>query len=209
MCGFEARHKMTKLNSMRHNLSEVTELIRDRRSISPDRFSNRRVHREIVELALTNATWAPTHGMTQPWRFKAFVGDGMKQVGPQLAMWYKACAGDAYSQSKYDNLQRRGENVTAMVSIGMVPDATGRISIQDERMAVACAVQNIYLTCTAHGVGGFWSTPDFLQMPEVKAFMGLPLEGELLGLFYMGYPADSWPQSHRKPLEYVTEWVDA
>ena len=61
--------------TMRHNLSETTELLRDRRSISPERYSSRKVHKEIVEQVLTNATWAPTHGMTQPWRFKAYVGE--------------------------------------------------------------------------------------------------------------------------------------
>ena len=41
---------------MRHNLSETTELLRDLRSISPERYSSRTVHKEIVEQVLTNAT---------------------------------------------------------------------------------------------------------------------------------------------------------
>lgn len=193
---------------MRHNLSEVTDLIRDRRSLSPEKFSGRKVHREIVELALTNATWAPTHGMTQPWRFTAYVGEGMQAIGPKLSHWYKVASGDAFSASKFEKLERRGERVSAMVVIGMVPDATGRIGKQDEMLAVACAVQNMYLTCTAHGIGGFWSTPPFIHLDEVREFAGLPANGQVLGFFYMGYPEESWPVSHRKPLEYVTQWVD-
>ena len=192
---------------MRHNLSETTELLRDRRSISPERYSTRKVHKEIVEQVLTNATWAPTHGMTQPWRFKAYVGEGMKRIGPKLAEWYAQHAGEQASASKVAKLEARGEEVTALVVLGLEPDPNGRISIEDERMAVACAAQNMYLTCTAHGIGGFWSTPKFLQLPEVKAFVGLPENGEVLGIFYMGYPEDgAWPKSHRKPLEYVTDW---
>ena len=193
--------------TMRHNLSETTELLRDRRSISPERYSPRKVHKEIVEQVLTNATWAPTHGMTQPWRFKAYVGEGMKRIGPKLAEWYAQHAGEQASPSKVAKLEARGERVTALVVLGLEPDPNGRISIEDERMAVACAAQNMYLTCTAHGIGGFWSTPKFLQLPEVKAFVGLPDDGEVLGIFYMGYPEDgAWPRSHRKPLEYVTDW---
>lgn len=193
---------------MRHNLSETTALIRDRRSISPERFSSRKVHREIVELALTNATWAPTHGMTQPWRFRAYVGDGMRQIGPQLAEWYRAEAGPNFSESKHAKLVARGNAVSALVVIAVVPDPNGRISWQDEQMAVACAVQNMYLTCTAHGIGGFWSTPSFIKRSEVKVFTGLPEEAEVLGFFYMGYPeGGEWPKSHRKPLEYVAEWI--
>jgi nitroreductase len=193
---------------MRHNLSEVTDLIRDRRSLSPEKFSERKVHREIVELALTNATWAPTHGMTQPWRFTAYVNEGMQAIGPKLASWYKTAAGEAFSPTKFEKLDRRGKRVSALVVIGMVPDPAGRISEQDEMLAVACAVQNMYLTCTAHGIGGFWSTPSMIHLDEVRAFAGLPEDGRVLGFFYMGYPEEGWPKSHRKPLEYVTQWVD-
>lgn len=193
-------------DGMRHNLSEVTDLIRDRRSISPDKYSTRKVHREIVELILTNATWAPNHGMTQPWRFTAFVGEGMNDIGPKLSQWYQQAAGGEFSQTKFEKLQRRGELVTALVVVGMVPDPNGRIAIEDERCAVACAVQNMYLTCTAHGIGGFWSTPKFMKLDEVRSFAGLPENGEVMGFFYLGYPADEWPKSHRKPLEYVTTW---
>ena len=193
---------------MRHNLSEVTDLIRDRRSLSPEKFSERKVHSEIVELALTNATWAPTHGMTQPWRFTAYVNEGMQAIGPKLASWYKTAAGEAFSPTKFEKLDRRGKRVSALVVIGMVPDPAGRISEQDEMLAVACAVQNMYLTCTAHGIGGFWSTPSMIHLDEVRAFAGLPEDGRVLGFFYMGYPEEGWPKSHRKPLEYVTQWVD-
>lgn len=198
-----------KREPMRHNLSEITAVIRDRRSIQPEQFSTRAVHREIVELVLANATWAPTHGMTQPWRFTAYHGAGMAVIGPQLAQWYRAATPEEkFSPSTFDKLVARGERCTALVAVGMVPDPNGRIRELEEIEAVACAVQNMYLTCTAHGVGGFWSTPGWMYRDEVKAFVGLPPEGKLLGLFYMGYPAGEWPQGHRKPLEYVTTWVE-
>jgi nitroreductase len=53
---------------MKFSLSEITELIRTRRTIYPKDYSDRVVQKEIVERVLTNGTWAPTHGMTQPWR---------------------------------------------------------------------------------------------------------------------------------------------
>lgn len=191
---------------MRHNLSDITALMRDRRSISPEQFSSRRVHKEQIELMLTNATWAPTHGMTQPWRFTVYVGDGMKAIGPKLSEWYQTYAGDKFSQKKFDTLKQRGERVTAMITIGMEPDPNGRIKALEEIEAVACAVQNLHLTATAYGIGGFWSSPGFIYQPEVRDYVGLSERGQLLGLFYLGYPAGDWPISHRKPLEYVTTW---
>jgi len=37
----------------------------------------------------------------------------------------------------------------------------------------------------------------------------LPADGSAMGLFYIGYPAVEWPQSHRRPLETVTTWLSA
>lgn len=193
---------------MRHNLSDTNELIRDRRTIAPEKYSSRKVHREVVEEVLRNGTWAPTHGMTQPWRFKVYMGDGLKSIMGQMPLWYKNFVSEEkFSQKKYDKLVARGEKCSVVVAITMERDPNGRIPEIEEVEAIACAVQNMYLTCTAHGIGGFWSTPKFLQLPEVKAFVGLPQNGEVLGIFYMGYPEDgAWPKSHRKPLEYVTDW---
>ena len=36
--------------------------------------------------------------------------------------------------------------------------------------------------------------------PEVKEALGLPEEGTVMGLFYVGYPEGDWPKSHRMPL---------
>ncbi len=102
---------------MRHILSEPTSLLRDRRSVQPEKMSTRPVHREILELALTNATWAPSHGMTQPWRFGVFVGEGARQVGPKLAQWYAAHAGESASPRKVAQLEERGARLQALVVV--------------------------------------------------------------------------------------------
>ena len=95
---------------MRHNLSDTNELIRDRRTIAPEKYSSRRVHREVVEEVLRNGTWAPTHGMTQPWRFKVFIGDGVKRIAEQMPNWYKNFVSEEkFSQKKFDKLEARGE----------------------------------------------------------------------------------------------------
>ena len=56
-------------------------------------------------------------------------------------------------------------------------------------------------------IGALYSTPGFIYSEEVAEFLGLE-EAKCLGLFYMGYPEGEWPKSHRKPLEYVTAWIE-
>ena len=194
---------------MRHNLSDTNELIRDRRTIGPEKYSSRKVHREVVEEILRNGTWAPTHGMTQPWRFKVFIGEGVDRIGQKLPVWYKNFVSEEkFSQKKYDKLQSRGGRCSVIIAVTMVPDPNGRIPEVEEIEAIACAVQNMYLTCTAHGIGAKYSTPGYLYTEEVREFLNLEEGGKVLGLFYLGYPEGEWPKSHRKPLEYVTDWID-
>jgi nitroreductase len=76
----------------------------------------------------------------------------------------------------------------------------------EEIEAVACAVQNMHLTCTAYGLGGFWSTPKAVYAPEMNQLLEIGENDKCLGLFYIGYPAIEWPKAHRKPIEYVTTW---
>lgn len=194
--------------SMKYNLSEINAVIRDRRSIKPESFSSRKVHREIVENVLTNATWAPTHGMTQPWRFKVFMDGGLKQLAEFLPEIYKAKTPEqSFSARKYETLGKRPLHVSVIVAVCMERDPNRKIAEIEEIEAVACAVQNMYLTCTAYGIGGFWSSPGFIYTPEMNTFLGLGEEDKCLGLFYMGYPSEEWPKSHRKPLEFVTQWI--
>ena len=77
----------------------------------------------------------------------------------------------------------------------------------EEIEAVACAIQNLHLSCTAYGLGGFWSTPKVIYSEEMTSFLGLSSRDKCLGIFYVGYPDIEWPQAHRRPLEYNTTWI--
>ena len=194
---------------MRHNLSDVSALIKDRRSFAPETFSSRRVHRDVVEEVLRAGTWAATHGMTQPWRFTVFQGEGLNVLREGLPQWYISHVGaEGVSERKLDKLRHRLDTCNCVIGIGMVPDVNERISLQDEEWAVAGAVQNMHLMCTAYGLGAKWTTPKFMTLPEVKATLGLPKQGKVMGLMYVGYPDQPWPESHRWPLEFVTRWKD-
>jgi len=194
---------------MKYNLSEVTEVIRNRRSVYPESYTSRVVHPEIVEDVLNNAIWAPTHGMVQPWRFMVFTGEGVKRAGKELERIYQEVVQeDKWSQRKLDKLKARSESISVLVFICMTPDGNTTIPEIENVSAVACAVQNMYLTCTAYGLGRYWSSPKYVYSTEMNDFLGLEDEDKCLGMFYMGYPEGEWPKSHRKPLEYVAEWFD-
>ncbi len=194
---------------MKYNLSEITEVIKNRRSVYPEAYTDRKVHREIVEDVLNNAIWAPTHGMIQPWRFKVFIGEGVKRAGKELERIYKeVLPEEKWSERKLQKLRDRTNSISVLVFICMTPDGNEHIPEIENVSAVACAVQNMYLTCTAYGLGSYWSSPSYVYSEQMNSFLGLNEADKCLGMFFMGYPEGEWPKSHRKPLEYVSEWFE-
>jgi nitroreductase len=194
---------------MKYNLSEITEVIRQRRSLTPEQFSTRKVHKEQVELMLNNAIWAPTHGLTQPWRFKVFMGESREKLSEILpALYQKFTPEETFKQAKFDKMKQRPLLASVVIAVCMERDKSEKIAEIEEVEAVACAVQNLQLTATAYGIGAFWATPKVIYSKEMNEFLKLGEKDKCLGLIYLGYPADEWPKAHRKPLEYVTEWME-
>ena len=194
---------------MRYNLSEINELIRNRRTIFPEQFSERKVHREQIEVMLNNAQWAPTHGNTQPWRFHVFMEDGLSTLSQFLGSTYlKLTPENQQNDVKLGKLIRRPLLASAVIAVSMKRQDEEKIMEIEEIEAVACAIQNMHLTCTAYGIGGFWSTPKLIYSSEMNEFLNLGDKDKCLGLFYVGYPAIEWPtMTHRKPIEYNTKWI--
>lgn len=193
---------------MKYNLSEITDIIKDRRTIYPEQFSERKVHREQLEKIINNAIWAPTHGNTQPWRFKVFTDSARERLSDFLSKWYvDNTSEENFNTAKFTKLRERPLMTSAVIAVCMSRQEEERIPEIEEIEAVACAIQNMHLTCTAYGLGAFWSSPKSIYTKEMNEFLGLGEKDKCLALFYIGYPAIEWPKTHRKPIEYVTEWI--
>jgi nitroreductase len=196
---------------MKYNLSEITAVIKDRRTIFPELFSDRKIHREQVETILNNAIWAPTHGLTQPWSFRVFMGEGLNVLSEFLATTYtKLTPPESFNEHKFNKLKTRPLLAGAVIAVSLRRNPASKISELEETEAVACAIQNMYLTCTAWGLGAFWSTPGVIYKAEMNAFLETGEKDKCLALFYIGYPKEGieWPKSHRRPIEYYTTWVE-
>jgi len=195
---------------MKYNLSEVTEVIRNRRTIYPEMYSARKIHKEIIEDLLNNAIWAPTHGLTQPWRFTVFTDKGLVKLSEfQSELYKKLFTGDSFNEMKFNKLKNRPLLASAVIAVSVKRDKKEKISELEETEAVACAIQNMHLTATAYGLGAFWASPKLIYRPEMKDFLNLEEKDNCIALFYIGYPSmDEWPKGQRRPIEYVTNWID-
>lgn len=181
--------------------------IRNRRSVFSSQFDNdRKIPDEIIMEILHNANAAPTHKLTEPWRFTVFAGKGLETLAQKQAAIYKEHAGESYRENKHTNLLNSPRLCSHIIAIGckrsvrMIPEL-------EEIAAVSCAVQNIYLSLDAYGIGGYWSTGGITFMKQANELVGLGPDDIFMGFFFLGYV--QVPSVHRTPssLDDKVTWV--
>jgi nitroreductase len=197
------------MNQVLIGTEQFNQLIKSRRSVFPKQFAKgKQIPDEIIWQLLENANWAPTHKHTEPWRFCVFAGDGLKKLATFQAELYKKNAGENFRQDKYEKLQTNPLQCSHIISIGMKRSTGISIPEFEEMAAVACAVQNIYLSATVYGIGGYWTTGGATFEEGAKEFFGLGKEDKLLGFFYLGYVETPSASGKREPIANKTTWVN-
>lgn len=202
--------KIPPSDSLSLRLAAANGLIRRRRSIKPaDMDPERPVDPKLVASILENANWAPTHGMTEPWRFFVFSDEARETLADWLQELYqKLTPADQFRQDKYDKMGNNPMLAPIVIAIGMKRQEIEKIPEIEEVAAVACAVQNMHLTASAIGLAGFWSSPPILYTDEAREWLGMESEKDkCLGLFYLGWPkSEDWPMGKRGPIEEKVIW---
>ena len=62
----------------------IEEIIRIRRAVYPNMFTGKKIDKKIIEKALENSNFAPSHKLTQPWLFKIFSGVSKKKLAEKM-----------------------------------------------------------------------------------------------------------------------------
>lgn len=187
---------------------EFNQLARNRRSVFPDQFdAGKPIPDTIINEILLNACQAPNHGRTEPWQFTVFSGDGLKKLAAFQSSLYKDLAGENFKEATYNKMQENPLKASHIIAIGMKRSTLKNIPEIEDIEAVACAVQNIYLSATAYGLGGYWTTGGITYKEEAKSFFGLEAADKLLGFFYIGHVAVPSVGSSRSPLEQKVNWI--
>jgi nitroreductase len=157
---------------------------------------------------LENANWAPTHYLTEPWRFTVFTGEGLKQFATFQAELYKQEAAEKFDQSKYDKLLANPLKASHIIAIGLKRHAMDKLPEIEEVCAVASAVQNMQLTASAYGVGCYWTTGGVTFYESAKPFLNLEAADKLLGFLYVAYAKEgATTEGRRKPIDEKVKWV--
>ncbi|MBP4137108.1 nitroreductase family protein [Flavobacterium geliluteum] len=191
----------SKNNSSEYSekLNKISKNIRKRRSVFANDFIKKELPEKLLEEILINATWAPTHKMTEPWRFIVFREKYLKEYGQYMAHYYKDFYDELSAEAKKEKLNYLANyplNAACLIGVIMVRNTKIDLPEWEEIAAISSAVQNIALTCTAHKIGSYWSTKQ-VALDYVAQF-GLAANEKSLGLLYLGYYPENLKSSSKK-----------
>ena len=188
-------------------VDRLNELIRSRRSTKPRLFNGDRIDDNIIWQILENANWAPTHGLTQPWRYKIFTDSGLEKLADFQANLYKQLTPtEKFKPEKYERMKTNLLKSSHVIVICMERQQSEIIPRIEEIEAVACSVQNMALTAAAYQICSFWGSGGITYTDELKEFLGLGEQDQCLGYLYLGYSDNPSTKSRRDPIQEKVEW---
>jgi nitroreductase len=191
---------------MNTNFSTISTIIKNRRTVKPFMMNGNKIPNEQIVQIFELADWAPTHGLTEPWRVVVYA-EPYTFCREHAEMYKHNTEADSFAQGVYDNLLHQGDKASHVIIAVMHRGNLPKIPAFEELAATACAVQNLLLGATALNLASYWGTGGMILKPAMRAFLNLRDEDEVMGVLYLGY-ADEYPQGIRKvPLSEKVIWA--
>ncbi|PRY10030.1 nitroreductase [Pontibacter ummariensis] len=193
---------------MNELFEHIKHIIKTRRTTKPPMMNGQRIPDEQVKELLKLADWAPTHGRTEPWRFRVYANDQVQAFCLTHAELYKKhIAPDKFLEMNYEKLLHMGDQASHVIVGYMRRGDLPKIPALEEIAATSCAIQNLLLGATALGIASYWGSGGMAYHPAMKDFLQLGEEDLVLGILYLGYsdkPADAGKRT--VPLEEKVQW---
>ncbi len=181
---------------------DAVEAIMTRRSVP--KVAERRPSRVELERMLDAGVRAPTHHLTQPWRFVVMTGDALQHLGDAMA--------DGAARLGKDPESIRDKPLRAPVVVCVIchpKTHLPKVVEVEEYVATGAVIQNILLSAHAFGLGAMIRSGPAVDWPEVRSHVGAAEGDVVVGFVYVGYPRDDAadrPMTRRTPASEVTEW---
>ena len=191
---------------MNNTFHTISDIIKTRRTVKPFMMNGQKIPDEQINQLLELADWAPTHGLTEPWRFTVYSNpaDFCRQ---HAELYRNATHPDDFAEGVYANLKSQGDKASHVIIAMMKRGSLPKIPVFEEMAAVSCAVENLLLGATALGIASYWGTGGMALKPEMKDFLGLGDNDLVIGVLYFGY-AENIPEGKRlTPLSEKVRWM--
>lgn len=192
---------------MQEEFKTVAEVITRRRTVKPQEMNGNRIENSVIEQLLRLADWAPTHGRTEPWRFYVFAGDKVATFCKDHAEMKKASQPE-FTEDAYQKIAAMGDRASHVILAVMRRGDLPKIPELEEIAATAAAMQNLLLAAESLGIAVYWGTGGSVLQPEMKAYLELRPEDQIMGALYLGYSDAPVKEGMRKtPLQDKIKWM--
>jgi len=190
------------------NFEHIKDLVYSRKSTYPAQFSGAKIADTVVWELLDLVRWAPTHRLTEPWKFQVYSDSALDRIVELHRSYYLATTEVSQRNpkklEKYDTVKNK---VSHLVAIVLDRDEMQRVPEWEEVAALAMGVQNLYLGMEALGVCGYWSTGNGTGKKPMEEKLNLGPNESLMGWFYLGIPTEGLQSNRlRKPIEDKVDW---
>jgi nitroreductase len=171
---------------------EAYEAIMSRRSIGA--VTDEQPERADIEALLDAAVRAPTHHLTEPWRFIVLAGDARRELGEVMGRRVRReLAGDPRLEEKVQFEEGRPLRAPVILTAVYTPSSHPKAVENEDRYSVGAAMENVLVAAHARGLAGFLRTGPAATDPAVAEHLGLAPGEEVAGFIYLGYPAQEDP----------------
>lgn len=165
--------------------------------------------RQEIEALLDAAVRAPTHHLTQPWRFIVLKGSALDDLGEAMAQRIVDMDPPPEGLDEKIELEKsRPHRAPVIIVIIYTPSNHPKAIEVEDRYSIGAAVENLLLAAHAKSLGAYWRTGPAAEYPGVKKHLGLDELEEIAGFIYLGYPDPEAPttMSDREPSGGRTLW---
>lgn len=171
-------------------LREVIAGRRDIRKFRPDEVPD-----DVIERVLSAAHRAPSVGLMQPWRFIVVRSPEVRGEMRRLAQRERLRQADRFDERARPFLDQKIEGIVE-APLGIVVccdhgeadvEVLGRGTIPETDVySTACAIQNLWLTARAEGLGIGWVS--FYQPADLQALLRIPERVTPMAYLCVGWP---------------------
>lgn len=186
----------------------LSDIMRARRDVRGNRFSNQPLETSAVNKILEAASLAPSVGFSQPWEFvlvsnpniKQKIVDSFNRVNKDAQQQFNDDKQALYAKLKLEGIQEAPVNIAVFYRPSKLP-VLGQSSMQETgRYSVVCAIQNMWLMARAMNIGLGWVS--ILRANEVKSILNAPQDAEFVAYLCLGYVKEFLDQPELEKLKW-------
>ncbi len=164
----------------------------------------------ILKRILAAAHQAPSVGLMQPWRFIRITDIQLRSaiaalVEEERVRTAEALAerGDEFMRLKVDGILECGELLVAALGDKREQHIFGRRTLPEMDLAsVACAIQNLWLSARAEGLGMGWVS--LFDPTQLADLLKMPAGSKPVAILCLGHVETFYPE----PMLKIAGWTD-